>query len=254
MTRFISAILATGLVLGLGRLALADDDQDAKAVVDKAVKALGGAQKLGAVKAFAWKAKGKHKINDNDGGFTSKVTLQGIDHFRQEFDGDFGGNQVKGVIVLDGDKGWRKFGENSGKLEDDALANQKRNVYLQAVPAMVLPLKGEGFKVESAAEEKVGGKPAVALKVTGPDGKEFQLFFDKQSGLPVKLTATVAGFQGGEYAQETTFANYKDFDGIKRATKIETKRNGKQFIEQEITEFKVLDKVDPKTFAEPMAD
>ena len=77
-----------------------------------------------------------------------------------------------------------------------ALANQKRDVYLQIVPEMVVPLKGEGFKVESAAEEKVGGKPAAVLKVTGPDGKEFQLFFDKESGLPVKLTATVAGFQG----------------------------------------------------------
>ncbi len=41
MTRFMSAVLATGLVLGFGRLAVADD-QDASAVIDKAVKALGG--------------------------------------------------------------------------------------------------------------------------------------------------------------------------------------------------------------------
>jgi hypothetical protein len=253
MTRYMSAILAAGLVFGLGRLALAVDD-DAKAVIDKAVKALGGAEKLGAVKAVTWKAKGKININDNDGDFKSKVTSEGLNRFRQEFEGDFGGNPVKGVIVLDGDKGWRKFGEEGGKLEDDALANQKRAVYLQIVPATVLPLKGEGFKVESVAEEKVGDKPAAVLKVTGPDGKEFQLFFDKDSGLPVKLTATVAGFQGDEYAQDTTFGNYKDFDGIKRATKIETKRNGKKFVDQEITEIKLLDKVEPKTFAEPTSE
>jgi DNA invertase Pin-like site-specific DNA recombinase len=51
--------------------------------------------------------------------------------------------------------------------------------------------------------------------------------------------------------QETTFANYKEFGGIKKATKIENKRDGEKFLEQEITEFKVLDKVDPKTFDEP---
>jgi hypothetical protein len=254
MTRFIGAVLATGLVFGLGRLALADGDQDTKAVIDKAVKALGGADKLNAVKASVWKTKGKIKINDNNNDFTSKVTAQGIDRNRLEFDGDFDGNPIKLVVVLDGDKGWRKFGDDSGKLEDDALANQKRNVYLQIVPATVLPLKGNGFKVESAADEKVGGKPAAVVKVTGPDGKDFQLFFDKESGLPVKLTATVAGFQNDEYAQESTFSNYKDFDGIKRATKVETKRNGKTFIDQEITEFKILDKVDPKTFAEPKGD
>jgi hypothetical protein len=92
------------------------------------------------------------------------------------------------------------------------------------------------------------------LKVTGPDGKDFQLFFDKESGLPVKMTATVAGRQGAESAQETTYANYKDFDGIKRATKVETKRNGKKYLDAEISDFKVLEKVDPKTFAEPKGD
>ena len=251
MTRFIFAVMATGLLLGMGRPAFAATEPDAKAVIDKAVKAVGGAAKLDAAKAFSWKAKGKININDNDGDFTSKVTTMGLDHFRQEFEGDFGGNPVKGTIVLDGDKGWRKFGEQKNKLEDDMLANQKQAVYLQLAPLMLKPLEGNGFKIESVTEEKVGDKPAVALKATGPDGKEFQLFFDKESGLPVKLTATVAGFGGGEYVQETTFANYKDFDGLKRATKIEIKRNGKKFIEQEITEFKVLDKTDPKAFAEP---
>jgi hypothetical protein len=253
MTRFTSTILATVLVLGSGRFALADD-QDAKAVIDKAVTALGGAAKLGAAKAIAWKTKGKMHRNDSDNEFSSKVTAQGVDHFRQEFEGDFNGNPIKGVTILDGDKGWRKFGEETNKLEDDALANQKRTVYLQVIPEMPLLLNGEGFKVEVAEEEKVGGKAAAVLKVTGPDGKDFQLFFDKESGLPVKMTATVAGRQGNEFAQETTFGNYKDFDGIKRATKLETKRNGKKFLDAEVTEFKVLDKVDPKTFAEPKAD
>jgi hypothetical protein len=253
MRRFTSAFLAAGLVLGLGRLALADD-QEAKAVIDKAVKALGGAEKLGAAKAVTWKSKGKLRRNDSESDFSSKVTARGIEQFRQDFEGDFGGNPIKGVTILDGDKGWRKFGEEANKLEDDALANQKRTVYLQVVGQMPQLLNADGFKVEAAEEEKVGDKPAAVLKVTGPDGKDFQLFFDKESGLPVKMTATVAGRQGAESAQETTYANYKDFDGIKRATKVETKRNGKKYLDAEISDFKVLEKVDPKTFAEPKGD
>ena len=53
--------------------------------------------------------------------------------------------------------------------------------------------------------------------------------FDKESGLPVKQVAKVLGFQGQEYTAETTFADYKDFDGIKKATKIEVKRDGETF-------------------------
>jgi hypothetical protein len=252
MIRFMSVLLATGLVLGLGRLTLADDDS--KAVIDKAIKALGGAEKLGAIKAVVWKTKGKIHINDNDNEISTKVTAQGFDHFRQEFEGEFNGTPIKGVTVLDGDKAWRKIGEEPNKLEDDALANEKRNVYLQVVPQMPSLLTREGFKVEAAEEEKVGGKAAAVLKVTGPDGKDFQLFFDKESGLPVQLKATVAGRQGAEFAQETTFGSYKDFDGVKRATKLETKRNGKKFLDAEVTEFKILEKVDPKTFAEPKSE
>ena len=89
------------------------------------------------------------------------------------------------------------------------------------------------------------------LKITGPDGKDFTLSFDKESGLPVKLVAKVLGFQGHENTAETTFEDYKDFDGIKKATKIEVKRDGETFQKMKITEFKVLDKVDPEAFTEP---
>ncbi len=158
-----------------------------KPSIDKAVKALGGAEKLGAVKAVAWKAKGKISINDNDGDFTSKVTEQGLDHFRQEFEGDFGGNPVKGVVVLDGDKGWRKFGEDSTKLEDEALANQKRDGLSAIRPGDGPAPEGEGFKVESAEEEKVGGKPAAVLKVTGP-GRQGVSALLRQGKRPARQT------------------------------------------------------------------
>jgi hypothetical protein len=250
MRRFLGAAVVTLLVCGAGSPARADD-KDAQAVLDKAIKALGGADKLGTLKAATWKSKGKISLGGNESPFTSQVTVQGLDHFRQEFEGEFGGNPVKGLTVVDGDKGWRKFGDRKSELEGDALANQKRGVYLQLVPATLLPLKDKGFKVEPAGEEKVGDKPAVGLKVTAPDGKDFRLYFDRESGLPVKLVAKVAGPMGGEFEQETTFADYKDFHGIKKATRIENKRDGEKFLEQEVTEFKPLDKVDPKTFAEP---
>ena len=40
-------------------------------------------------------------------------------------------------------------------------------------------------------------------------------------------------------------------EGIKKATKLVAKRDGEKFQELQITEFKVLDKIDPKIFAEP---
>ena len=249
MKRFLGAALVAVFAVAGGSARA--DEQEAMAVIEKAIKAMGGEEKLGKAEAATWKAKGKITFNDNTNDFNSQATVQGLDHYRSEFDGEFNGNAVKGVTVLAGAKAWRKFGDNLNELEGDALANQKRAVYLQVIPGNLMSLKAKGFKVESAGEDKVGDKPAAVLKLTGPDGKDFKLFFDKESGLPVKLVATVAGFQGDEYTQETTFSDYKDFNGLKKPTKIESKRDGQRFLEQEITEFKVLDKVDPATFDEP---
>ncbi|MEX2286168.1 MAG: hypothetical protein WD648_03700 [Planctomycetaceae bacterium] len=251
MRRFIVVALVAALVSRLGGLVQADEGKDAKAVIDKAIKALGGEDKLAKAKAITYKTKGKISLGGNESDITSTVTTQGIDHNRQEFEGEFNGNKVQGVIIVAGDKAWRKFGDDSRDLENEQLANQKRLVYLQVVGASVLPLKDKAFKVESVSEEKVGDKPAVAIKATGPDGKDFQLFFDKESGLPVKLVAKVAGRGGEEYTQETTYAKYKDFDGINVATRVETTRNGEKFIENDLSDFKVVDKVDAATFAQP---
>ena len=250
MKRFLGMALV-GLFVAAPALTSRAGEQEAKAVLDKAVKALGGEEKLSKVKAFTTKAKGTVSFEGNDNPFTGETTIQGLDKFRSEFEGEFNGNRFKGVTVLNGDRAWRRFGDDAMSLDGDALANEKRVVYLQLVPVLILPLKGKDFKVESAPEEKVDDKPAAVVKATGPDGKEFTLYFDKESGLPVKQTATVAGFRGGEFTQETTYHDYKDFDGLKKATKTRSTRDGQRFVDAEVTEFKVVDDVAPETFSEP---
>ena len=242
------ALVVGGVFVGLARAA---DDAQAAATLDKAIKALGGEEKLAKAKTINWKSKGKISFGDNDNPFTGETTLQGMTHLRGEFEADFGGQMFKGVTVVAGDKGWRMFADMITEMDRDALENEKRMIYLQYTSATLLPLKRKEFTLQSAADEQVGGKPAAAIKITGPDKKDFTLCFDKQTGLPVKQVAKVVGFMGEEFTQETLYDGYKDFDGIKRATKIETKRDGQKFIEQEITDFKVLEKADAATFSEP---
>src|SRR5262245_64310345 len=106
MTRFVSAVFVAVLASALGGPARADEKEykDAKASLDKAIKALGGEEKLGKVKAITFKSKGKLTIGGGEGTFTSETTVQGLDQMRGEFTGEFGGMEVKGVNVLNGDK------------------------------------------------------------------------------------------------------------------------------------------------------
>jgi hypothetical protein len=153
--------------------------------------------------------------------------------------------------VVDGDKAWKKVEQEAKKLDGDELANEKRNAYLDIAPTLLVPLKGQGFKLDSAPEEKVGEKSAAVVRVTAPDGKDFTLSFDKETGLPLKISGQVADDDGQVDLQETTLEDYKEFEGIKIATRSHIKRSGKRFIEIEVNEFKTLPEVEPGTFAEP---
>jgi hypothetical protein len=250
MKPFLGAALAIIVVTAAGIPARADE-KDPNAILDKAIKATGGEEKLKKIDAMSWKTKATLTFNGDDNAFSSQSTVQGLDHFRTEFELQIQGNPVKGMVVLNGDKGWRKFGDQTMPMDDDALANEKHQVSLNVIPTKLVVLKEKGYKLEAADEQKVGDKPAAGVKVTGPNGKDFTMYFDKESGLPVRIVAKVLGFDGQEFTMETTVKDYKDFDGIKRATKTESKRDGEAFIKAEISEFKLLDKVEAKTFAEP---
>jgi hypothetical protein len=244
--------VACMVLLGGAFAARAQEAKDATPILDKAIKAIGGEEKLGKVlQGATWKAKGTITFGEVDNPFTSQYTAKGLDRFRGEFEGEFGGMQFKGVTVLDGDKGWREFAGNVMELDKESIANEKRTAYLNLVPVAILPLKGKEFKAEAIGEESVGGKPAVGVKATGPDGKEFTLHFDKESGLPVRMVAKVLDFMGQEYTQETMYSDYQEMAGIKKATKVQVKRDGEKFIENQVTEFKILETVDAKLFSAP---
>ena len=137
------------------------------------------------------------------------------------------------------------------ELDADGVKNEKRTILLTVVPMTLVDLKTKDFKLESAGEEKVGDKPADVIKATGPDGKSFKLSFDKETSLPVKLVADVVGFMGEEFTQETTFSSYKAIDGVQHASKVQSKRDGEPFVEMELTEFKLVDKLPEETFSAP---
>src|SRR5678816_218767 len=90
----------------------AASDASAVAIIDKAVEALGGKDKLAAMKSATWTSKGTITIGGTDAPFSAKLAFAGHDRRRVEFETDFGGNAIKGVVVVNGDKGWRQFNGN----------------------------------------------------------------------------------------------------------------------------------------------
>jgi hypothetical protein len=216
----------------------AQDDEQSQAVLNKAIKALGGAEKLQA-KILTWKVKDPDR--------TGQITVQNPDQIRYEQSIADQGKTIKSLTIINGDKGWSQIDDKVTTLKGEELLSSKHWLYKQVIPVTILPLKGKGFKLKAVGEQKVDGKPAVGIQVTPPGvktGGEFTLYFDKESGLPAKMIEKI---DYGDGIGENIFADYKEFDGIKKAMKIQMKPGDTIHI----SEFKVLDKVDARIFSEP---
>ena len=223
----------------------------ASAVIDKAVEALGGKDKLAAIKVATWTSKGTLTIGGMEAPFTATLAFQGHDKRRVEFETEFGGSPLKAVAVVNGDKAWRQVNGSTEELSGDDLANEQRNGWREWTPADVLLLKSPPFKTEPAADADVNGKPAAGVKVTGPHGAPFTIYFDKSTGLPVRQVAAVTTFTGDPAEEEVNYSDYKDFGGVKKATKVETKHDGQRLLLAEVTAFKLLDAPAAGTFEKP---
>jgi hypothetical protein len=220
------------------------EDPKATAILDKAITALGGEDNLNKITAFKWA--GTVAFHGAGGGrpYDVEFTVDGLGRMRRKW----GLN----LTVVAGDKGWQKRGDVVRDMRDEAIAREKRSIYLQVIPVTLVQLKGKDYRCEAAGEEKVGDKLAAKVKVSAPDGKDFTLLFDIETGLPVKEVAQVWAPNGQDVTTETTFADYKDFGGIKKATKIEITSSGfGGGSSQVINDFKVLETVPDDTFAAP---
>src|SRR5258708_3367703 len=115
MKRFSSLALVCILVAAMGHPARSDE-KEAKTVIDKAIKAMGGEENLSRIKAFSAKGKGTVFFDGKEIPFTFELKAQGIGQYRSAYEGEFDGNKFEGLTVLDGEKGWEKLGEETKKL------------------------------------------------------------------------------------------------------------------------------------------
>lgn len=83
-------------------------------------------------------------------------------------------------------------------------------------------------KVETTGTESVDGEDCYKVVMTPKEGKPETMYFQKKSGLAVKVT-TVAASQMGDIPVEVIASDYKEFGGIKVATKTTQKAAGQEF-------------------------
>lgn len=250
MQRFLTASLAACLLAG--NPLRADDATAPKAIIDKAIKALGGEERMAKLPAITWKATTTAHVQGIDIELIEEGSAQQADQYRLDVTQVVNGNKNRQVTVLNVDKLWITEVNGVRAVEfPKSVATEFKNRHFRArVVELPLLLREKQYSLAPLGEIQLDGHAAVGVQVGRASMPDINLFFDKRTGLPVKSEMRIRD-SGQEYFSEFVYSDYKEFEGLKHFTKMTLSKDGKAFGEKEWTEIKPLEKLDDSTFAKP---
>jgi hypothetical protein len=183
--------------------------------------------------------------------FTGEVAAQGADQHRVVIDAEAGGEKLRIVHVLNRDKAWIQFNDETEELEAEDLADAKEEAYCEWVATLV-PLRDPAFSLALVGEASIDNRPAVGVTASSKDHRDVNLYFDKETGLLIKTEKRVKDdMTEQEVTEETFLSDYKDVQGAKQAMKFLVKRDGKLYVEGELSDLQLAEKLADSVFARP---
>ncbi len=245
-------------VLGIGSLLMlfvpvrADEDANLREVVARAVKAQGGLDNLTKYKASVVKEKGKFHGLGQALDFTGQTAVQLPDRIRVEIRFKVGDQALTFFQVIAGNKGWTKIMDRTEEMNKEMLEEGKEQLNAANISHLVC-LKDNDYKLSPLGEVKVGDRPAIGIRVEHKGYRDVNLFFDKDKAFLLKMeTRGKDVMQGGqEFTSTTLYQNYKKVDGMMIPHKAIIHRDGKPYVEGEVSEVKLAEKLDDSLFAKP---
>jgi hypothetical protein len=241
-------------VFGLS-LALRADDADAKtarAIVDKAIVAHGGAANLKKFPASVVKFKGTFVGMGAEIPMTGEFSILRDVKIKAEIELDAGGQTISVISVINGDNGWTKIAGADKELDKDQVQEERHKLHLGWVATLAPFVGANEYTLATTGEHKVGEKTTLGVRVTRNGKRDLTLYFDKTSHLLIRYESMVKDdMTGQEVLESTTSSDFKDVKGTKQANKFSTQRDGKPFMNGEVTEIQLLETLDESVFVKP---
>src|SRR5207248_11117197 len=100
----------------------------------------------------------------------------------------------------------------------------------------------------STGSKTIEGHGLVGVTVSADGQKDVRLYFDPQTHLLGAVERPGFDDQGKPADHLEVYSDYREANGLKFPTKTTIKQNGKRYVESETTEFKPLERADPREF------
>jgi hypothetical protein len=229
---------------------LAGDATTARAIVDAAIKAHGGPEKLAKTALMTRQAKGVMSLFGQEVPFTDELILQLPERWRWTLDAGEAGQKSRLLLVVNGDKGWRSSGGAVMDVGKERLEELREEAYVIWLSTLLPFAKDNSFSLTPLPDIEVDGRPAAGVNVAHKGHTDVKLYFDKRTGLLVKIARR--GKEAGlALDKEYVYSAHKSFEGVELPTKYVELANGKKYVEVEEISYKFLPSVNDSTFAQP---
>ena len=217
-----------------------DEAAKAAALLDRAIAAKGGLEKLRAVKAIVARQTQASRRADGESQVETTNYIQYPDHFRVEAP-----DLVQGY---DGSRAWMK--DRSGVHDaPDALARDAALSLRRDVVRLLLSAKDGALAVRLLPDVKDSeGRVNHALELSASDLNPIVLYVDPETSM-IRKRLFAANAPGRPVVEEQ-FSDYRDVDGIQFAFQA-TQKVGPLSVERKVTDVKINPPIDPMLFKRP---
>lgn len=172
-------------------------------VMDKFLTAIGGEENVRALKDL------KMTLNTEMQGQQLQIIITSKAPNMSKTNVNMGGMPVVTSIFNGTDAKVVQMGQEA-PIDD----NQKKDMAFEAAIVSEIAIKDMSLDAQLTGIETIEGISAYAVEITKPSGSKTSYFYDINTGLKLRTSATAQGPQG-EVVQETDFTDYQDVSGVK---------------------------------------
>jgi hypothetical protein len=215
MAKLLYAALMAFAVAGSG----AAQETDARAIVEHAIAAQGGRDKLDLAAASFHKVKGA--FHHDRWAFVGESFVDGPnrERFNLRGDGSGSGSSSEGfsegirTMVVEDNKGWYSWNGAIIDFDQKTQANMKKAAYADKVSSLVALVRDPGYTLSPLGESQVKGSKTIGVKVRFQGMPEISLYFDKTSMLLLKTSYKMTDVESQkEYSREVYYSRYEVYD------------------------------------------
>jgi hypothetical protein len=230
-----------GLLLLAGAVPAVRAQDPARSIVERAIVAHGGMDKLSRARADRTRMRGIIYVGKTTVPFTSEVTVQLPKKYKMVLAMRESDKTRVVIHELDGDAVNITIDGTTQPAQGTHANQLRQTLELESAMRLVPLLDSKAFTLTALGEYKLHDRIVVGVGVKGSGQRELKMYFDKETALLVKTEQKIDGGDGKDVLQEAFYRDHREVGGYRRPGRAAAYRDGKKVLEGELIDAVRLD-------------